>query len=340
MKKIKPFKISSLNPKSTERLTSAELGKLWATYMGNSMASWILKYYLQHVEDKDIKKLLENALHLSEEFMEIITAIFKKDGVPIPKGFTEEDVNLGAPRLFLDEFYVHYLKYTAKAGLSIYSLAIHLVYRKDVKEFFRHCMDSTMDFMEQIKDILMHKGLIIKPPLIPVPEKVEFVHKDFLNGYLGNKRPMHAMEITHFYDNIENNVTSKALIMAFCQVVKDEKIRKVLERGKEITTSNIESYKQKLHDENLPSPPYLDDLVTNSTFSPFSDKIMLFHKIDMFSIKIRALGNSFAVNGRRDIGMIYLKAIMRNSYFVERAARIMIEKGWFEQPPAAIDRDK
>ncbi|MCM3090868.1 MULTISPECIES: DUF3231 family protein [unclassified Cytobacillus] len=338
MKKNKPIKLSSNHSSSKEKLTSAELGKLWATYMGNSMATCILKYFLQHVEDKEIKKLLENALHLSEEFLEIIKGIFEKDGVPIPAGFSDEDVNLGAPRLFMDEFYVHYLKYTAKAGLSIYSIAIPLVYRKDVKEFFRHCMDSAMDLMEQIKDILMHKRLIIKPPLIPAPEKVEFVHKDFLNGYLGNKRPMHAMEITHFYDNIENNVTSKALIMAFGQVVKDEKIRKLFERGKEITASNIENYKQKLHDEDLPSPPYLDDLVTNSTFSPFSDKIMLFHKMDMFSIKIRAFGNSVAVNGRRDIGMIYLKAIMKNSYFVENAAKIMIEKGWFEQPPVAADR--
>lgn len=165
------------------------------------------------------------------------------------------------------------------------------------------------------------------------------MHKDFLTGYLGDKRPLHAMEIAHFYDNIENNVTSKALIMAFAQVAKDEKIRKLFEKGKEITTTNIESYKHKLHDEDLPSPPYLDDLITNSTFSPFSDKIMLFHKMDMFSIKLRAFGNSVAVNGRRDVGMVYLKATMKNSHFVQSAAKIMIERGWFEQPPTAADRD-
>lgn len=179
MKKIKPIKLSSHNPDSTEKLTSAEMGKLWATYMGNSMASCFLKYFLQHVEDKDIKSLLENALQLSEEFMETIKGIFKKEGFPIPNGFTEEDVNLGAPRLFMDEFYVHYLKYAAKAGLSIYSIAIPLMYRKDVKEFFRHCMDSAMDLMEQIKEILIHKGLINKPPIIPVPEKRNLCIKIF-----------------------------------------------------------------------------------------------------------------------------------------------------------------
>jgi hypothetical protein len=338
MHSIKPIKLGSYKTNVTERLTSAEMGKLWATYMGNSMAKCILSYYLQHVEDENIKNLLENALKLTEEFLKTIKEIFEKENFPIPKGFTEEDVNLNAPRLFEDEYYVHYLKYAAKAGMSIYNVGIPLVYRKDVKEFFRYCMNSTMDLMDQIKEILMNKGLIIKPPLIPIPEKVDFVNKDFLNGFLGHVRPLHALEIAHFYDNIENNVTSKALIMAFAQVAKDENIRQLFERGRDMTATNIENYIQKLHDENLPSPTFLDDLVTTTLFSPFSDKLMLFHKMDMFSMKIRAFGNSVAVNGRHDVGLLYTKSLMKIGAFVEDAAKIMIEKGWMEQPPSAAKR--
>lgn len=340
MDTLKPKNINSTKTDLSEKLTSAEMGKLWATYMGNSMEKCILSYYLQHVEDKDIKNLLENALKLSEKMLKITTEIFTKENFPIPKGFSQEDVNLGAPRLFLDEFYVHYLKYAAKAGGSIYGIAIPLVFRKDVKEFFRYCMDSTLDLMEQIKEILMNKGLIIKPPVIPVPEKVEFAHKDFFNGFFGHVRPLHALEIAHFYDNIENNVTSKTLIMAFAQVAKDEKIRKLFEKGKAITTTNVENYMKMLHDENLPTPSFHDDLVTSSTFSPFSDKLMLFHKMNMFSIKIRSLGNSFAVDGRQDIGLVYTNSLMHNASFIHDAAKIMIEKGWFELPPRAIDREK
>lgn len=337
---IKPIKLGSNKTEITEKLTSAEMGKLWATYMGNSMAKCIISYYLQHVEDKDIKTLLENALKLSEEFLKTTTDIFNRENFPIPKGFSEEDVNLGAPRLFQDEFYVHYLKYTSKAGMSIYNVAIPLVFRKDVQDFFRYCMESTMDLMEQIKEILMNKGLINKPPLIPVPERVEFVHEDFLNGYFGHVRPLHALEITHLYDVLENNATSKALIMAFSQVVKDQAIRKLFERGKDIITKNNDDYIKKLHEENLPSPSSLDDLVTSSTFSPFSDKIMLFHKMDMFTIKLRTFGNALAVNGRHDIGLIYTNALIKNSAFVQDAAKIMVKNGWFEQPPLAVDREK
>jgi hypothetical protein len=340
MKIIKPIKVGSYKTSANEKLTSAEMGKLWATYMGNSMSIQILRYFLQHVEDNDIKTLLENALSLCKEFSEMIKQIFEKENFPIPKGFSEADVNLGAPRLFQDEYYVHYLKYTAKAGMSIYQVGIPLVYRKDVKEFFRYCMHSTMDLVDQINEILMGKGLIIKPPLIPIPEKPNFAKQNYLNGFFGDVRPLHALEIGHFYDNIENNVTSKALIMAFAQVVKDEKIRELFESGRDMTGSNIESYMKKLHQENLPSPSFLDDLVTNSTFSPFSDKLMLFHKMDMFTMKIRAFGNSVAVNGRHDIGLLYSKSFMKISKFVDSAAKIMIEKGWMEMPPGAADRNK
>lgn len=340
MRTIKPIKLGSHKTEISEPLTAAEIGKLWAAYMGNSMGICILSYFLKHVDDKDIKTLLENALTLSEDFLKQIEDIFKKENFYPPKGFSlEEDVNLGAPRLFQDEYYPHYLKYTSKAGLSIYSIAIPLVYRKDVKEFFTNCIISTVDLMEQIKEILMNKGLINKPPIIPVPDKLNFVTNDFLNGFFGHVRPLHALEITHLYDNIENNVTSKALITAFAQVVKDERIRKLFEKGRELTTENVQQYMQMLQDASLPTPSFLDDLITTTTFSPFSDKIMLFHKMDMFSIKIRAFGNSVAVNGRHDVGYLYTKSFIKIGKFVEDAAELMIENGWMEHPPYAPERD-
>ncbi|KRE99374.1 hypothetical protein ASG89_27830 [Paenibacillus sp. Soil766] len=340
MELIKPIRLGSTKSNINEKLTSAEMGKLWATYMGNSMSKCILNYYLQHVEDEEIKTLLENALKLCEELLKTTKDFFVKENFPIPNGFSEEDVNLGAPRLFEDVYYVHYLKYVCKAGMSIYNVAVPLVYRKDVQEFFIYCMNSTMSLMGQINDILMNKGLIIKPPIIPVPDRVEFIQESFLNGFLGHVRPLHALEVAHLYDNIENNTTSKALIMAFSQVVKSEKIRKLFIDGKDLTHKSIEQYMEKLHNENLPSPSYLDHLVTTSTFSPFSDKIMLFHKIDMFSMKIRAFGNSAAVSGRHDMSALYAKSLVKIASFVEDAAKILIDNGWMEQPPFAVDRDK
>ncbi|MDQ0918029.1 hypothetical protein QFZ78_004289 [Paenibacillus sp. V4I5] len=82
MEIIKPIQLGSTKSNISEKLTSAEMGKLWATYMGNSMSKCILSYYLQHVEDEEIKTLLENALKLSVEFMKTTKDIFKKEKLP------------------------------------------------------------------------------------------------------------------------------------------------------------------------------------------------------------------------------------------------------------------
>ena len=82
--------------------------------------------------------------------------------------------------------------------------------------------------MEEIKTILTDKSLIIAPPIIPTPEQVKIASTDYLSGFVGDVRPLHALEIAHLYDNIENNVTSKALIMAFSQIAKSQKLETYL----------------------------------------------------------------------------------------------------------------
>jgi len=322
-------------------LTSTELGKLWVTYTGNTMAKCVLGYFLSQVDDEDIKNVLEDAFNLCESIIDNITTIYKQENVPIPIGFTEEDVNIDAPRLFSDRFYLHYLKYTSKAGMNIYTIAIPLMTNTDIRDLFIRILHSTVELVTQVNDVLMQKGFLIKPPIIPIPEKVEFVKKQgYLNGFFGNVRPPHALEITHLYDNIENNVTSKALLIAFSQVAKFEEVQKFLIRGKEITTKHIEAASQYLNRDNLPSPLLLDDLVSTSTFAPFSDKLMIWHKIDMFSMKVRTYANALSLNGRRDIGAMYTKFIMDIGIFVEDGANIMIDHGWMEQAPQAVDRNK
>jgi hypothetical protein len=342
MKMIKPTNINAKEIKQTdERLTSAEVGKLWAVYMGNSMSTCVLNYYLKNTEDQEIKNIVQQALNLSEEFLQRIIKIFEKENFPIPRGFREEeDVNLGAPRLFVDEFYLYYLKYVAKAGLSLYSTAIPLMIREDVREFILYCNKATISLLTSLNVTMEKMGYLIKPPFIPLPKKIEFVKKQtYLNGFLGDIRPLHALEIAHLHDNIENNVTSKALLNGFHQGAKDNQVRDFLQRGKEITTKHIEACSQQLTNDELPSHPLLDDLVTTSTVAPFSDKLMMFHKIDMFSMKIRTYANATSLNGRHDIGVMYAKFLTDIARYVQDGASIMINKGWMEQPPQTVDRD-
>lgn len=321
-------------------LSSAEMGKLWATYSGNTMGKCVLSYYLEHVEDKDIKHILESALGLCNTYIQEIKMVFNQENFPVPVGFTDEDVNLAAPRLFKDELYLYYLQYIGKAGMSIYSAAIPIVTRKDIRDFFVKCLNDTVKLLTNINDILKSKGMLMNAPTMPNPKEVDFVNKQsFLNGYLGNVRPLHGLEIAHLYDNINNDVTSKALIIGFSQGAKNKKVRSFLERGRNINKKHIELLSKKLNDDGLPSPSILDHMVTSSTIPPFSDKLMIFHKIDMFSMKIREYANGASLNGRKDVGVLYARCLLEVSLYVEDGANILIDHGWMEQPPLAVDRN-
>ncbi|NMD71704.1 DUF3231 family protein [Bacillus sp. DNRA2] len=322
------------------KLTSAEMGKLWATYMGNTMAKCVLRYFLKHVNDNEIKNLLELSLNLTKKYTQSIAQIFEQANFPIPVGFSDEDVNLDAPRLYCDDFYLYYLQYTGKVGISIYCHALSVITRSDISDFFIKCVGDTISLLTNTNNLLQQKGKLMNSPVVPNPNKVDFVNgQDFLNGYLGKVRPLHGLEVAHLYDCLNNDITSRAVVAGFAQIAQETKVKKFMERGWEINKKHIGLMSKKLDEDNLPSPTILDHLVTSSTTPPFSDKIMIAHKIDMFSMKIREYANGASLNGRRDIGLMYARLMMDVSLYVEDGANIMIENGWMELPPTSVNHE-
>lgn len=325
--------------KPVELLTAAEMGKLWASYIGNTMGICTISYQLKNVDDPEIKKVLEFALDLSQSFTNSIANIFKQNNFPIPVGFTADDVNLEAPRLYYDEFYLHYLQYLGKAGMSIYSVAIPLVTRNDVRDFFVVCLNQTAKLMVMVNELLKSKGKLMNAPFTSTPKQVDFVHKQsFLNGYFGDVRTLHGLEVAHLCGCINNDVTSKALMLGFVQGAKNDKVKQYLKRGINLNQNHINKLSRKLIEDNIPAPPLIDHLVTESAIPVFSDKLMVFHKLDMFAMKIREYANGASLNGRRDIGALYAKCQLDVSLYVEDGANILIEHGWMEQPPLMIER--
>ncbi|WEG13281.1 DUF3231 family protein [Pullulanibacillus sp. KACC 23026] len=322
-----------------EQLTATEMGKLWASYLGNSMGACTIGYFLKHVDDPDIKKILEFALDLSHDFTRTIKKIFEENDFPVPVGFKEEDVNWEAPRLFYDEFYLHYLQYVGKAGMSIYSVGIPLITNTAIRDFIVHCLHETTRLMMMVNDLLKAKGRLENAPSVTSPRRIDYVDKQsFLKGYFGDVRPLHGLEVAHLFGCINNDVTSKALMLGFLQGAKTEKVKNYFKRGIRLNQKHIDKLSAKLNEDNLPAPSLLDHLVTPSKIQVFSEKLMMFHKIDMFSMKIREYANGASLNGRRDIGAMYTKCQIDVSLYVEDGANIMIDHAWMEQPPLMIDR--
>ncbi|WP_094604895.1 hypothetical protein SPSIL_018330 [Sporomusa silvacetica DSM 10669] len=78
-------------------------------FYGLSMQVYVLQYLAQKANDQEIKPIIEYAQNLSEWHVENVGQIFKLEKFPIPKGFTNEDVNLNAPRLYSDTLNLRYV---------------------------------------------------------------------------------------------------------------------------------------------------------------------------------------------------------------------------------------
>ncbi len=326
--------------KPNAQLTSAEQGKLWAAFMGNTMGACVLQHMLQHIEDPEIKQVVEHALSLATRFQAVIKDIYAQENYPIPLGFTEQDVHEGADRLFLDEFCLHYLRYTSKAGMSVYGIAVSLMTRTDIRSFFMDCVKSTMELIDMVDVVLQKKGFAKPPPLIPYPGAIDMVKKQsYLNGFFGKVRPLQSLEIAHLYESIENNAISRAVLVGFSQTAQSEQVKAYMRRGQEIAAKHYEIFSEQLAEEHLSTFPILDPLVTASTSPPFSDKLMTAHKLDMFTMRIRSYGNALAFAARHDLAHKYGRLLVEVGNYAEDGANIMIDHGWMEQPPQTVDRE-
>ncbi|WP_182104506.1 DUF3231 family protein [Niallia taxi] len=67
------------------RLTSSEIGGLWANYISDSLFICVYRYFLAKVEDKETQAILKHALDLSYQHVKVITNIFKEEGHAIPQ---------------------------------------------------------------------------------------------------------------------------------------------------------------------------------------------------------------------------------------------------------------
>lgn len=321
-------------------LTSPEIADLWVAYQGDSMEIRVIKYLLVHVDNDDIREVLEYALKLSEQHIQKLTEIFKGENYPVPQGFTEHDVNFDAPRLFTDKLYLLYILNMSKYGLATYSLALSNSERSDVIQYFTTCLNEVEKLHSWTKELAKEKGVLTRAPHIPKPEQIDFV-KDhsFLSGYIGKQRPLLGVEIGSLVYNAKRNALGQAVITGFSQVVQDKEVRKYFERGREIAGKHLEIFSSLLNEDYLSAgTTNLTSEVTDSTVAPFSDKLMMFQITTLIASGIGQYGLSMSTSPRHDLGMKYSRLAAEIAKYSNDGAKILIDNGWMERPPEAADR--
>ncbi|UOQ91534.1 DUF3231 family protein [Halobacillus shinanisalinarum] len=324
------------------KLTAAELSQLWSAYINDTLITCEATYYLQIIEDPQIRELMSLTLQEAEGHIKKLTAIFNDNQYPLPKGFTkEEDVNVNAPRLFSDVYILNWLSQFAKLGLNAYSVSVEVVTREDIQSYFSECLSQSNELIRKSNEVLLSKGLYMRPPSLPTPDGIDFVKsQEFLAGWFGDVRPLTSLEITNLYTNIQRNALGIVTMQAFVQTAKSKETVRYFKRGKQIAGKHVEVFSSTMQKDDLPAPMTWDAEVTDSTSQVFSDKLMMYKGTFLTGISLGYYGASMAASPRRDLGAMYVRLMAEIGKYAEDGANIMIKNGWMEEPPRAADRDE
>lgn len=333
------LKHNILEAENNVRLTSSELANLWASYMESSLKVCVVKYFLKTVEDPEIRPVLEYALSLGQKHIERLSEIYAREKHPIPHGFTDEDINLNAPRLFSDSFILSYLEDMAKIRLDGYSTALQTAVRTDIRQYFTECVADPVELYNRTVSVMLSKGIYMRPPYIPVPEGVDFVKKQgFLTGYFGKRRPLTSIEISHIFSGLQRNLFRKALFTGLGQVAGSEQVRQYMERGKDLSTKHADALCSLLIKNDLPVSMAWDPGIMDSKISPFSDKLMMQSIRSSNVVLIGNYGKALSVSARHDLAAGFGRLVIEAGKYAEDGINILIDNGWFELPPQAEGR--
>lgn len=318
-------------------LVSSEITGIWNSYMGESLLLCKFKYFLNRVEDTETQNILQYSLDLCNQRIEILTNLFNQEKLPTPEGFKEKDVNINAPRLFTDTFYLHYLSYTSRVAMKNYTMTLSQTARSDIRDYFSKCIQEYVDLYNRAAELKLSKGIFIRAPHVEVPKRVQYVKSEgFLIDWFGKKRALLTGEITHIFSINFASITRKALLVGFDQVCRDKKISNYILRGVDLATKQTDVLNSILEDEGIPTASSSDSYVTDSTITPFSEKLILNKIMIICSAKISSIGIALADTRRSDLQTIYTKLTDELMKYSKDGLDIMIHNGWLEQPPQSI----
>lgn len=331
-----------MQDKNKISMLSSEVAGLWQQYMGDTVTSCVVKHFLHTVEDPDVKPHLKYALDMSQNHINTIKGFFNREGLPIPQGFTDNDVNFNAPRLYTDSFMLLYLGIMSRYAMLAYGVAYHNVARTDIRSYFSECIKSLMNMYERVSDTLLENGIFVKAPAVEVPKEVSFIKdQGFFNEVFSKSRPIFSIEILHLYNNILTNTMARTLVTGFGQAANTKQVKDHMFKKLHALSEHIESFELALSKDNVPIPSSSHMGVTDSTVSPFSDKLMMFHSTAMLgNIIIANYGVAIGSCLRTDLIANYIRFTAEISQHAKRGVDIMIENEWMEQPPQAVNHEE
>ncbi len=324
-------------------ITSSELGTLWLTYQEKTMILRMLEYFIEQADDEQAKEIMTNLYEELQIYLGKIIEIYEQEGAVIPVGYSAQDVNIDAPKLYDNGFDIMFVRLIKQISMGLHSLNLTMTYREDINVLFEDLTALTQKYFRISSQYLLEKGMLVRSPFVSMPTSVEFA-KD--NSYLGGialnpfseKRTLNTVEVSHLYKAIESNITGLQMILGFAQCANDVEVRNYFFEGAELAKGIVKELSEVMLEEHLSIPQTPGGNATRSTVAPFSDKLMMYCTsiFCSFSMGSNSLGTAFSLRNDLPAKMaIFMKDIFE---YAHKGAKIMIKNGWMEEPPQMVDR--
>jgi hypothetical protein len=321
-------------------LTANEVSNLWSSYLMNSMYQRFFEYFFASTEDSEIKLIIEKMLNQSQKNINELKAIFVKENLTVPLGFTDEDVRVDALKVFSDTFILHFCFDLTHLSLNTYPIALSDCTRKDVRDHFQVNIAFSVKIQNEIVDLMLSQGVYLKPPQVAIDSEVELADNFmYLNGFFGGSRPLNAPEIANVSRIIHRAQFSKMVFVTFSKLAQTKELKQHFGKGRDGIEKILDSLQEVLDKENIPISASGDYQISDVEMSPFSDKLMLFFVntclgIFCFAMVSQAMTSSLRTDIVFKLGKI--SDDMKKYYGL--GLLLAIKEKWFEQPPQAVDR--
>jgi hypothetical protein len=325
------------------QLTSSELGTLWMTYQSACATLAKCDFMKEKTIDKEAQNILNTYVAEAQSVKDKIVNVFNNEKAVIPIGFDDRDIILEAPPLFDDIFNIMILRQMMKLNFGHSAVFSSMSYMKEVHDILKLNYDIADKYYVMTTNYLLEKGVLAKPPYVAMPTQVEMIEdKNYMsrNNILTDKRSLNVIEVGFLNEAIEDNIFGMQLMTGFSQVATDKEVKKYFLEGKELAKKIVSKLSDILLQSDIQPPSTWAGKATDSTKTPFSDKLMMYTTslISASAIGYNALGTSFSM--RSDLHT-KLSLIAKDTFgYAKKGGKLMIEHKWMEEPPQMEDRNQ
>ncbi|GGM28962.1 hypothetical protein GCM10011351_13740 [Paraliobacillus quinghaiensis] len=318
------------------KLTSSEMASLWQEYISHTHSNCMLKYFIAKAEDNEVLNVLTKTNQRIKKIRDKTKQILESENVPVPVGFSNQDVDMNAPRLFSDSFALLYIKNLSRVNATSCSLMHTMSTRKDIRKHFKECSSEGITVFDEISDLLLDKGLYVRPPFIEPPKKSDFIEdRDYLNGFnlLGDQRFLNTIEISHIFGNVEANVVGNTITKSFGQTADKKEVRDFMKKAGKLSEKVVNTLTKFLTSSQLPTPMPSETQVVSSSQPAFSDRLMMYQLSILTAAGLSDYATSLATSMRNDLKRQYMDLLDDTAKLGGEAQNLMIDNSWLEQPP-------